>query len=165
MTHSLLTQSYNDFVTAWELAGSLGERLPDAMFFVAPVAQDERTRWGLFAGPAFSAVDAEALRQPVDDAFANNFDASAWRVSETRYSYFFGEYDDFSEAQNRVDGLLGQGVPTYVLQVDFADGSSGYRVYGGAYMDEFQARPMGDLLRERNISGIPLTERRGMRPE
>jgi hypothetical protein len=165
MTYSLLTQSYNDFVAAWELATSLSRKLPEALFFVAPVDQDGRTRWGLFAGPAYSAVEAEALRQPVDDAFANNFDATVWRVSPSSYAFFFGEYPGFSEAQDRVDGLLGQEIPSYVLQVDHVDGSRGYRVYGGAYGDEFQAVPMREILRERGLTDIPLTERRGKRPE
>ena len=165
MSHALLTQSYNDFRTAWELAGSLNTRLPDAMFFVAPVLQDERTRWGLFAGPAYSAVEAEALRQPVDDAFGNNFDSSAWRPLEANYAFFFGEYAAMADALLRVDGLLGREVPSYVLQVDYPDGSSGLRVYGGAYGDEFQAVSMGEILSDREITDIVLIERRGKRPE
>jgi len=165
MSHALITQLYNDIESPWDLANTARANLPTALFYVAPVSDGDRIRWGLFVGPAYSAVEAEALRAPVDSAIGGGrFDESGWTVVDGRYAFFFGEYPTFPEAQSRVDGLLGQEVPTYILEVDYAD-SSAYRVYGGAYGDPFQAGPFLELLQSRELTDIPLTERRGKRPE
>jgi len=164
MTHSLLVNVYRTDETPLGVVLALRDRLPAMLFFYAPLEVEERIQYALFAGPGYNAVQTDSLKgilAPVLD----RQNPDEWVVRETSYAFFFGEYEGASEAQDRVDGLLGREIPSYTLQVDYPDGSSGYRVYGGAYGDEFQAVTMGELLRDQGITEIILTERRGKRPE
>jgi hypothetical protein len=163
LSHSLLMDTYRELETPVAVIDALSERLPDVVFFISPVMEGERQLFALYAA-AFSAPEADALRDPISEV-RDRLDPSGWRVVPTPYAFFLGEFGTVDEADGRVASLMDQGIPTYVLQVDYSDDSVGYRVYAGAHVDELQAGPMGLMLRSGGITDAPLTSRRGKLPE
>ena len=64
-----------------------------------------------------------------------------------------------------MEELAGLSIPAYVLQVTYPDGTGAVRVYGSAFSDESQAGAMGRLLRQNDLTDVPLPERRGQLPQ
>ncbi len=164
ISHVLLVDAWRTMETALSTVEALHERLPEHLFFVTFMETDGGDQYALLAGPAFNAVEADALKEPLSQVL-DRLDPATWVVQEARYSFFFGEYTEAADAAGRVESLTALSIPTHVLQVDYPDGATGLRVYGGAFVDEFQAAAMGRLLRANELGDVRLTERRGRIPE
>ncbi|RMH16849.1 MAG: hypothetical protein D6701_08265 [Gemmatimonadetes bacterium] len=165
LSHALVIDSWRTYETPRDLVPALGSRLPEMLFYVSVVDAGERGRqFELLAGPATSALEADALRGPLAEVL-DRYDPASWRVVDAPLAFFFGEYPDREAADARAAQLDGLGVPAYVLQVEYEGARTAYRVYGGAFSDEFQAAAMAALIGEAGLSDIPLIERRGHRPE
>jgi hypothetical protein len=121
-------------------------------------------RYALYVGPAYSAVEADALKEPVA-VVMDRLDPNDWSVRDAPYAFFFGEYDTPVNAQGRIDALGAASIPAYALQVTYADSTTGVRVYGGAFTDEFEAAEMGRMVNAADVGRIVLTFRRGTIPE
>ena len=167
MSHMLVIDTWRTAETPTVMSAALRGRMPDLLTFVSAVSSEgeDGLRYALVVGPAYSSVEAERLRVPVAVAFELlNPDPTSWAVQEASYAFLLGEYATLEEAAVRVVELALLGVPAYVLRVAYPDGPPALRVYGGAFGDEEQARPMARLLREAGLSESPLTERRGELP-
>ena len=164
MSHALLIDSWFTMETPLTTADALRSRLPNLLFFVTPVDVDGARQFALFVGPAYSAVEANALKDPLA-VVMDRLDPNDWTVRDTPYAFYFGEYDTAVNAQGRIRALAAASIPTYALQVDYPDGTTGVRVYGGAFSDEFQAVEMGRMVNDADIGGMVLTFRRGNLPE
>jgi len=164
ITHVLTVDAWRTLETALSTIEALRDRLPDVLFFVTLIEVDGGDQYALLAGPAFSAVEADAIKGPLT-AVLDRLDPATWIVHEAQYSFFFGEYSDAADAAGRVQSLTVLSIPAHTLQVEYPDGTTGLRVYGGAFVDEFQAAAMGRLLRANDLSDVRLTQRRGRLPE
>ena len=164
ITHVLIVDAWRTLETALSTVDALRDRLPEFLFIVTLVEVDGGDQYAMLAGPAFSAVEADALKEPLAEVL-DRLDPATWTVQEAQYSFFFGEYADAASAEGRVQTLTTLSIPAHILQVDYADGTTGLRVYGGAFVDEFQAAGMGRLLRANDLSDVRLTQRRGRLPE
>ena len=164
MSHALLVDSWFTMETPLTTADALRSRLPNLLFFVTPVEEDGARQFALFVGPAYSAVEANALKDPLA-VVMDRLDPNDWTVRDAPYAFYFGEYDTAVNAQGRIQALAAASIPAYALQVDYPDGATGVRVYGGAFSDEFQAVEMGRMINDADIGGMVLTFRRGNLPE
>ena len=165
MTHVLFIDSWSEIGDAWAIRDALRGRLPNLLFFVTPLDVDGRSQFVLYAGPAYGAVEATALREPVAVAMTDRENPDDWEVRDRQYAFYFGEYGTTVNAQGRVEALARASIPAYSLQVAYADGSSRVRVYGGAFRDEVEAEEMGRMINAADIGALVLTPRRGTLPE
>ncbi len=163
LSHSLMMDTHRELETPRALIDVLTERVPGVLFFVAPVMEGDRQLFALYAA-AYGAAEADALRETIGEV-RDRLDSAEWRVLPTSYAFFIEEQGEAAVASETAAALMDLGVPTYVLQVDYPDGSAGYRVYAGAHVDENDAGPMVRLLRANGISDAQLTSRRGKLPE
>ena len=164
MSHVLFVDSWRDRATPITTAEALRGRLPQLLFFVTPIVSGGSRQYALFVGPAYGPVEANALKAPLAEVL-DRLDPNDWLVQSTLYSFFFGEYGTVDEANARVEELAVSSVPTYVLEVSYAAAPIAFRVYGGAFSDEFQAAEMGRVMEENDVPAFPLTERRGRLPQ
>ena len=165
MTHVLFIDSWSEIGDAWAIRDALRGRLPTLLFFVTPLDVDGRSQFVLYAGPAYGAVEATALREPIAVAMTDRENPDDWEVRDRQYAFYFGEYESTVNAQGRVEALARASIPAYSLQVAYADGSSRVRVYGGAFRDEVEAEEMGRMINAADIGALVLTPRRGTLPE
>ena len=166
MSHVVLVDAWREAETPLAWASALRERMPDLLGFVTALSIDGERRYALVVGPAYSEVEANNLKGPLETAFVLLVtDPESWTVQEAPYSFFFGEYEGLGPANARVQELAGLSVPAFVLQVSYSAGATTFRVYGGAFSDEFEAAEMGQLLTEHGLVDAPLTERRGRLPD
>ncbi len=163
MSHVLYIDSWRTMDTPVTTAEALRTRLPDLLFFVAPLEVDGTLQFALYVGPAFSAVEADALKGPVA-AVLDRLNPDDWSVRDAGYAFYFGEYDTAANAQGRIQALAAASIPAYSLQVTYTDGTTAVRVYGGAFTDEFEAAGMGRMINRADIGGLVLTSRRGTMP-
>ena len=138
--------------------------ISNLLFFVTPIEVAGARQFALYAGPAYSAVEANALKDPIAIVM-DRLDPNDWTVLNAPYAFYFGEYDSATNAAGRIQALAGISIPAYALQVSYSDGSTAVRVYGGAFPDEFQAVQMGRLVSDADVGGMVLTSRRGTLPE
>ena len=164
MNHVLFIDTWPTAETPLSTAEALLSRLPNLLFFVTPLEVAGTRRFALYVGPAYSAVEANALKDPVA-VVLDRLNPNDWRVLNAPYAFYFGEYDSATNAEGRVQALAEISIPAYSLQVAYADGTTGVRVYGGAFSDEFQAAEMGRMVSDADVGGIVLTSRRGTLPE
>ena len=165
MTHVLFIDSWSEIGDAWAIRDALRGRLPNLLFFVTPLDVNGRSQFVLYAGPAYGAVEATALREPIAVAMTDRENPDDWEVRDRQYAFYFGEYESVVNAQGRVEALARASIPAYSLQVAYADGSSRVRVYGGAFRDEVEAEEMGRMINAADIGALVLTPRRGTLPE
>jgi len=163
MSHVLLIDSWRAIETPLTAADALRSRLPNLLFFVTPLEVAGALQFALHVGPAYSAVEADALKEPLA-VVMDRLDPSDWSVLNAPYAFFFGEYDSATNAEGRVQALAGVPIPAYSLQVAYPDGTTAVRVYGGAFSDEFQAADMGRMVSDADVGGMVLTSRRGTLP-
>ncbi len=166
MSHVVLVDVWREAETPLAWAAALRERMPDLLGFVTALSIDGERRYALVVGPAYSEVEANDLKGPLETALVLIVaDPESWTVQAAPYSFFFGEYEGLGPANARVQELAGLSVPAFVLQVSYSAGATAFRVYGGAFSDEFEAAEMGQLLTEHALDDVPLTERRGRLPD
>ena len=199
MSHVLLIEDYREIETPLTTAAELRIRLPNLLFFVTPLEVEGALQFALYAGPAYSAVEADALKGPVA-VVMDRLDPNNWSVRAAPYAFYFGEYETPANAQRRIQALAetlvlpcpggeligslcvdlsaalpggdplfsrptANSIPAYSLQVTYPDGTTGMRVYGGAFSDEFQAYDMGQMITRADVGETVLTSRRGILPE
>ncbi len=164
VSHSLLINRYRTPDRPQGMVPTLAERLPGTLFFYTPLEMDGRVQYVLFAGAAYSAVQANDLKQPLS-VVLDRENPDDWLVRPMSYAFFFGEYDGAARVAARIEELAVLSIPSYALRVDYADGRTALRVYGGAFANEFEARPMAAAISESGMSDVPLIERRGRLPE
>ena len=163
MSHVLLIDSRRSMADAVARADALQDGVPSLLFFVTPLDVDGTLHFELYVGPAYSAVEATALKGPVAVVMGRE-NPDDWSVREAPYAFYFGEYASVVNAQGRVEALARVSIPAYSLQVAYADGTSRVRVYGGAFRDEVEAEEMGRMVTDADIGEMILTRRRGTVP-
>lgn len=164
MTHVLRIDSWRSMETPLSTMAALRSRLPDLLFFITPVEVEETLQFALYVGPAYDALEANALKDPVA-VVMDRLDPDDWLVRDAPYAFYFGEYDTVVNAEGRIEALAGASIPAYGLEVAYPDGTTGVRVYGGAFTDEFEAAPMGRMVNDADVGGMVLTYRHGTLPE
>jgi hypothetical protein len=162
--YSLMMDRYYIMTGASEFVNALGERLPELLFIIVPMEDEGSPYFLLMAGPATTIAAANALKGPIGDVLTRENPAT-WLVQETPLAYHVGETQTLEAAESRVTSLIGRGVPAYILQVTYSDGTEAFRLYAGAYASAEDAEILQGILEDNGMGDAPLIERRGRQPE
>ena len=104
MSHVLLIDLSRTMETPLSTIAALRTRLPDLLFFITPLEVEGTLQFALYVGPAFSAVEADALKGPVA-VVMDRLNPNDWSVRDAPFAFFFGEYDTPANAQGRIQAL------------------------------------------------------------
>ncbi|MGD8319133.1 MAG: SPOR domain-containing protein [Gemmatimonadota bacterium] len=159
---SVAVASYRDVADADELVAELERSVPNVLFVTTPVDVNGTVYHRVLAGPARDAADARAVRSLIGRETGD--DASRWLIRPTPKAFLLDESMDRDAAERRVQDLRSMEVPAYVLAVDYSDGSTRYRVYAGAFIDEAESSVLARLLEAHGLTPT-LAERTGRLPE
>lgn len=158
--YSVAIESHQTLDAAERRAEALRRQDPSTNFHVAPVPVYGRIWFSVLAGPIpDSASAAQLLARLVDTGLAE--EAEEWAVRPTGWTYQIGEYTTRREAERRGAELLDEGVPSYVVAVDYTAGPPRYRLYAGAYETLQEAEAMAGLLEQAGVTGHSLRRRTG----
>lgn len=160
---ALALNAYSTAAGARAAARRLREALPAHPVVVAPVEVSGQTFHRLLVAGAAAEAEAEGLRGVVAPAFPQG-DPAEWIVREARLGFLLAEAPTEGEAARRVAEAEQLGVPAYVLEVEFGDGTLGWRVHSGAYASEAEASTLAALLRDAGQGSPPLVPLLGRPP-
>ncbi len=162
--YSLMMDRYRVLTGAYEFVDALEERLPELLFILVPMEEEGDPYFLLMAGPATTIGAANALKGPIGEIRTRENPAT-WLVRETSLAYHVGETQTLEAADSRVASLIRMGIPAYILQVTFPDGTEAFRLYAGAYASPEDAEMLQEILEDNGLGDAPLIERRGRQPE
>jgi hypothetical protein len=151
--YSVAIESYDRMAAAVARADSLGMAEPGVTFYVAPFTLDSATWYRVLAGPLVDSLAAAATMQGLVDR-GLKVAASQGDVRSTPLAFEIGRFETREEAEQRMNELKTEGVPSYVVEVPYTQGPSRYHLYAGAYSGPSEAMTMRGLLRG---AGIPDT--------
>ena len=158
--YSVALESHASLEAAERRADALRREDPTTSFYVAPVPVYGRVWYNVFAGPlADSASAARLLARLVDSGVAE--EAEEWAVRPTGWTYQVGEFPIRRDAEREQAELFDEGVPTYIVAVDYTAGPPRYRLYAGAYETLQEAEAMAGLLERAGVTGHSLRRRTG----
>lgn len=158
--YSVAIESHQTLAAAERRAEALRREDPSTTFHVAPVPVYGRIWYSVLAGPIpDSASAARLLMRLVETGVAEQ--AEDWAVRPTGWTYQIGEYSIRRDAERRAAELLEDGVPTYIVTVDYTAGPPRYRLYAGAYETLHEAEAMAGLLEQAGVTGHSLRRRTG----
>jgi hypothetical protein len=160
----LFSYSEEELPFAREMQAVLERRLPNLLFSLVRRGGQENAPYLLLAGPARSVDQAEELRGPLAEVLDRE-DPFRWSVVETPRAFFLGERRTLGGARALLVTFEGEGVDPYILRVTYPDGSNGYRVLAGAFVNAGEARGLQRRLQALGVEDPPLIERRGTLPE
>lgn len=159
--YSVAVASYRDTGPASALVRRLAGGAPGVLFITAPVDVAGTVYHRVLAGPATDSAAADELRLRVGEETGR--DPSGWLVRPTPRAFLLSESADRVSAEGRLKLLHGMEIPAYLLAEDYSDGSTRFRVYAGAYVDEAEASVLSGLLEEHGLTAT-LTRRTGRMP-
>ena len=81
----------------------------------------------------------------------------------TSLAFLLGQFSTVEDADQQAEELRADGIPAYVMAIDFERGPRRFRVYAGGYANEREAQPLADMLRSAG-QAVELVERRGDLP-
>ncbi|MEJ2206482.1 MAG: SPOR domain-containing protein [Gemmatimonadota bacterium] len=163
LAYSLQIAAYGDRAEARERADVLSGAVPDVLFTVVPLEVSGRLYHRILAGPATDSAHAAAVATHVAEIVG--LDPSQWVIRPTPSAFDFRETADRAAAERWAEDLREQGLPAYVLAIDYSDGSTAYRIYVGAYADEQEAAYLTNVLAERGFGLATFSHRTGRLPE
>ncbi len=135
---------------------------PSIGFFVTPVLVDNAISYRVMAGPmADSAAAAAVLNLLIRRRHRTV--QTGWDIRATPYAFLLGEYDTRTEAENRMETLRSQMIPSYVIEVPYTRGPARFHLYAGAYTGPAEADMLREVLRRVGIADT-LVERIGRAP-
>lgn len=148
---SVVIEVHPEWQDALARVRTVRQQQPELTFFLAPAATaDTVPYYRLFAGPVETREAGAALMQQlVEQEIKTAFDT--WAIQPTDLAFHLGEYDTRREAEARLRALEQQQVPAYIVPIPHPPGPPRYRVYGGGYRDEGEARVMRDMLEQAGI--------------
>jgi uncharacterized MAPEG superfamily protein len=153
---SLALEAHLDGEVAAARVRELAARFPDLLFWVAPVRVRDQRFHRVLAGPATDADEVERLRARLGGN-------PSWIPRRAGLAFRLGELPELEAALTWTEVLAGIGIPTHVLAVPGPAGVA-YHVFAGGYASADEASELADMLRAQDLTGAPLTERRGLVP-
>jgi len=155
--------AYKDATVAAARVSRLKRALRGVVFTSVPVQVGGTLFHRVLVGVAADSAEAAALAGRV--ARATGLSSASWVIRSTPEAFYMGETAEQEVAERRVEELERRNLPAYTLAVDYSDGSTGYRIYVGAFADRVEASAMSTLLRELGLDGVILSDRFGRLPE
>ncbi|MBT3773014.1 MAG: hypothetical protein HOF87_00470 [Gemmatimonadales bacterium] len=158
LSHSVAVGAFQDETVAMSRLTGL-QAAAGVFAILAPVRVDGTVYYRVLVGPATDSMSAETLANRL--ALETAVSSASWVVRTTPLAFELGELLDEEATAQRVEVLRGLGVPAYSLAIDFSDGTTRYRVYAGAYVDEQEASYLQSHLIAQGLDNATLTTRIG----
>jgi hypothetical protein len=159
--YSLAIGSVRDLEDASTYQRRLGAEAASTWFGLAPLVVNGTVFNRILAGLASDSLGAEGMKAQIGSAVDE--DAAPWYARPAGLAFLLGEFTALTEARDRARAVTDDGVPSYVLAVEYSDGSERYRVYAGAYGTEEEAAHLRTELQSRLLP-TSLVERIGKLP-
>ncbi|MFV1986604.1 MAG: SPOR domain-containing protein [Gemmatimonadota bacterium] len=158
---------YSVMIASFAAAADADDRLRQlrsagsGFYFVSPTPVRGLVYHRVFAGALSTRDEARDLMDALVASGVKG-EAGAWHLRPATFAFDFGVFADRAAADRRIDELASRAIPAYALAAA-AESDTVWRVFGGAYVDEREAVPMGELL---SAAGEPaeLITRRGAVP-
>ncbi|MFW6089699.1 MAG: SPOR domain-containing protein [Gemmatimonadota bacterium] len=148
--YSVVIESHRDLDEARDRIATLRDAQPDILFYIAPVLIEEEAYHRVLAGPVIDSSGAASLIDRLVEAGVM-VSPEPWAVRSTAQAFHLGDFQTRDAARARARELDEAGIPVYVVEVPFNAGSPRYRIYGGAYQGESEARLMARLLADHGL--------------
>lgn len=146
---SLVLQSFPDGSEAQALADQLSEGLGDLLFIVVPSTVNDAVWYRTVAGPARDLSEIPGIRERIESASLPALaGSSGWFPRVTELAFLLDESPTVEGADAAAARYRAEGIPAYVLAIDFSEGPRGYRVYAGGYAFESESTPLAGILRQ-----------------
>jgi hypothetical protein len=155
LSYSIQIKAYNSLRAARQQLGMEERRHRDVPFVISPELVSGILYYKIYAGMTADTAEAVRLRQRlVASGSLDESDAlGSWPlIHATLLTFLLREEVDRELAVARADSLSERGIPAYTVRLPFSDGSSRWRVYGGAFVDTLRSEGMRQLMRD---SGVP----------
>lgn len=150
LPYSVAVEAHHDFATALDRVRTLRRGESDYTFYVSPIENQGVVYYRVLAGPAADSAGAVKLMDQLVEKHQKS-DRDPWSIRPTVWAYDLGEYDSREAAEARVEELEAQLIPAYVVEVEYTDRSSRYRVYVGAFEGPAPAEMIAPRLQEAGI--------------
>lgn len=159
LPYSVAIAGYQLMDQAQERVDQLRREQPSMQFFTAPTVVQGRLYYRVLAGPLPDSATAAAVR---DTLMARRIKtmALASDLLVAPYAFLIGTFPRRSEAQAKAAEAAGRQIPTYVVPIADASGTTLYRVYAGAFSGQGDAEFLRDLLKSASLPDS-LVERTG----
>lgn len=161
---SLVIQSFPNPAEAQDFADRLSESLGELLFTVVPSLVNGETWYRTVAGPARDISEIPGIQQRIEQANLSLLAGrTGWFARRTGLAYLLTELSSRPEADALAFQFREDGIPAYVLAIDYSAGVRRYRVYAGAYAQESEAAPLARILANAGVEA-DLVPRLGSMP-
>ena len=161
---SLVIQSFADPAEAQDFADRLSESLGELLFTVVPSLVRGETWYRTVAGPARDVSEIPGIQQRIEQANLSILAGrTGWFARRTGMAFLLTEEHSLADADALALRYRGEGIPAYVLAIDYSAGVRLYRVYAGAYAAESEATPLARILADAGVEA-ELVPRLGSMP-
>ena len=161
---SLVIQSFPSASEAQDFADRLSENLGDLLFTVVPSLINGQTWYRTVAGPARDVSEIPGIQERIQRANLSMLAGrSGWFPRRTGLAFLLTEEPDLSDADALAVRYRGEGIPAYVLAIDYSAGIRRYRVYAGGYAFEDESAPLARILSDAGVDA-ELVPRLGSMP-
>ena len=159
LPYSVAIAGYQLLTQAQERVEQLRREQPAMQFFTAPTVVQGRMYYRVLAGPLPDSATAAAVR---DTLMARRIKtvALASDLLVAPYAFLIGTFPRRTDAQAKATEAVGRGIPTYIVPIADADGTTLYRLYAGAYSGQGDAAFLRDMLKGASLPDS-LVERTG----
>ncbi len=168
LPYSVQVKAFTSFGAAMEEATMVSERSPEVPVFVSPERIGGVLYFKVLAGASPDSLSTTLLRQSLVEAGSiEPQDAQGfWSlIQHTPLTFPLGEYPSREEALSRIDSLSSLAIPAYDIWISYNDGSTRWRVYGGAFRSEADAVAMREVLSDAGFSSSLVTRLGGRASE
>ncbi|NNM32045.1 MAG: SPOR domain-containing protein [Gemmatimonadetes bacterium] len=161
---SLVIQSFPNAAEAQEFADRLSENLGELLFTVVPSSVNGQTWYRTMAGPARDISEIPGIQERIQQANLSMLAGrTGWFPRRTGLAFLLTEERTLAEADALARRYRGEGIPAYVMAVDYSAGVRLYRVYAGGYAGEDESAPLARLLSDAGVDA-ELVPRLGSMP-
>lgn len=156
LAYSVSVKAYPTFASARELIEAESRRNPGTEFFISPEAIQGVVYYRVLAGLTADTMRANELRDALMDSGAIEVSdaGGSWSfLHSAPLAFDLGDFASKEEALAYASSLADLEIPAYATAIPHADGSSGWRLYAGAYRDAASAEWMRRALEEVGVPG------------
>lgn len=155
LAHSVQIKAYNSLRAARQQLSVEQRQHRSVPFVISPELVSDILYYKIYAGMSADTAEAVRLRQRL--VAAGSLDESdalgSWPlIHTTPLTFLLREEHEREVALARADSLTERGVPAYAVRVPFSDGSSRWRIYGGAFADTLRSEGMRRLLEDAGVA-------------
>lgn len=149
LPYSVQVKAFTTFSAAMDEAENVAQRSPEVPIYVSPERIGGVLYFKVLAGASADSLSTTRLRQSLVEAGSiepQDAQGSWSLIQHTPLTFALGEFSSREEALARIDSLNSLTIPAYDIWIGYSDGSTRWRIYGGAFETEGDAVAMREVL-------------------